>query len=512
MKKLLMVFLLLSLLTPALANEVVVCNPDHFKTFDLHQSNDFVTDQLLHTVFEPLLILTPTGVKPNLVEKFEPNPSFSEWVLTLKPGVKFHSQEHFKPTRSMNAFDVEFSLKRQMPGFGYTSEEEKNFIYFSQRMLPLLKSIQVIDALKLKLTLHFPIENFPRYLANATTAIYSLEYYQFLKSNNKMPLLATHPIGTGPWSYQPKGGNIIPIYKLTPFAQHHAQKVNFSLKFIFDFTASKMFERVSRGECDWVNGPAPEIVKAIKEMQGYELHQLPSSTFSFLLVNNLAPRLSDKLMRQNILLCFDANQLSQKSFLGYGKPASNIFPESDRFYSKLLPPHITQSESARSYFKLNPLPALKVIYPLEPRPYLPYPRESVTELSRQLEMCGLTTDLIPKPIAEINKIKAEDDYSLLVFGDTEVDFNLIASFLKCAGENEPQTYTGYCTAEFQQLVRTSRNNFNPNDEQKRDVSMKIRLTHSYFPFMQVPTFTIIRENKKEILVRSPFFQSLLISR
>jgi hypothetical protein len=127
-------------------------------------------------------------------------------------------------------------------------------------------------------------------------------------------------------------------------------------------------------------------------------------------------------------------------------------------------------------------------------------------------MCGLSTVLIAKPIAQINKLKAEDDYSLLVFGDTEVDFNLIASFLKCASENEPQTYTGYCTAEFQQLIRTSRNKFNPSDEEKREISMKVRLTHSFFPFMQVPTFAVIKESKKEILLRAPFFQTLLMSR
>ena len=83
----------------------------------------------------------------------------TEYTFKLRPGVKWHANDKFTPTRDLNADDVVFSFQRQadaahpwnqyIPGLSYE-------YYNSMDMPKLVKSVEKVDDLTVKVTLNQP--------------------------------------------------------------------------------------------------------------------------------------------------------------------------------------------------------------------------------------------------------------------------------------------------------------------------------------------------------------------
>src|SRR5438128_2267752 len=55
-----------------------------------------------------------TKVVPALAQKWSISPDNKQYTFHLRPGVKFHSTDYFKPGRDFNADDVLFSFQRML--------------------------------------------------------------------------------------------------------------------------------------------------------------------------------------------------------------------------------------------------------------------------------------------------------------------------------------------------------------------------------------------------------------
>src|SRR6218665_445557 len=100
----------------AQAKQLVFCSeasPAHFDPGPTTGGNDF--DASAHTIYERLVEFAPgtTEVIPALAESWEISEDGLEYTFHLRPGVKFHTQPYFTPTRDLNADDVIFSFERQ---------------------------------------------------------------------------------------------------------------------------------------------------------------------------------------------------------------------------------------------------------------------------------------------------------------------------------------------------------------------------------------------------------------
>jgi len=88
-----------------------------------------------------------TKVVPGLAERWTISPDGLEYTFHLRKGVKWHSNQNFKPTRDFNADDVIFAIERQWkednPYFKVTSP---NHSYFNDMGMPkLIKSLERVD-------------------------------------------------------------------------------------------------------------------------------------------------------------------------------------------------------------------------------------------------------------------------------------------------------------------------------------------------------------------------------
>ena len=82
-----------------------------------------------------------------------------EITFKLRPGVKFHTQSYFTPTRDFNADDVIFSFERQYktdnPYFAYLPNLTWDY-YQGMDMPKYVKSIEKVDDLTVKFVLNEP--------------------------------------------------------------------------------------------------------------------------------------------------------------------------------------------------------------------------------------------------------------------------------------------------------------------------------------------------------------------
>ena len=74
------------------------------------------TPAAAETMFNRLVDFKPgtTEVIPALAERWDISPDGLEYTFYLRPGVKFHTTDYFKPTRNLNADDVVWSFQRQL--------------------------------------------------------------------------------------------------------------------------------------------------------------------------------------------------------------------------------------------------------------------------------------------------------------------------------------------------------------------------------------------------------------
>ncbi|MBY0517199.1 MAG: hypothetical protein K2P81_09835 [Bacteriovoracaceae bacterium] len=504
-----MIFLVLNLffhIALAQVETVQICNKDNVKTYDIVSSNDATSHQLFYAIYEPLFSISGADTKPLLAEKIESNPANDEWTVTLKKNIAFHRNAIFKPTRLMNAKDVVYSFNRQMRTGDYAKDEEFTFDYFDQHLAAFLKSVEAVDDSTVKFKLKIPHPKFDLKISNVAGAIYSLEYYEFLKSKGKIELLNLMPIGTGPW--QIFSQTHASSFELVANPRYHQAPQKFGIRFISEPVDERLIEKIKSKMCDWVNSPSALVKKELRTLSNWYNSEMPSPSVSHLLVNNNNHELKDKTTRSHLIHCLDPNSLIKKSNLESITEAKNILPVTDRFYYSKYPPHIPQRASSQAHFKSKTIPKLNLIYPKEPRPYMPEPEVVATELVRQLELCGLKVNMTPMPIVSLTQLRADESYDLLLFGDTETGFDLVTSFLSCGPKKDLLTYTGHCNEEFEILVEKNRSNYTPTPDELRDMSLKLRTTFSYLPLGWLKHEVAINDKKKDQLLEIYFFQRL----
>lgn len=126
--------LVLSSATQLAAKPLVVCTEASPEGFDVVQYTTGVTfDATAETLFNRLVDFKPgtTDIEPALAERWDISPDGLTYTFHLRQGVKFHSTDYFTPTRTFNADDVLWSLRRQLdPAHPWHDKTSVGYPYF----------------------------------------------------------------------------------------------------------------------------------------------------------------------------------------------------------------------------------------------------------------------------------------------------------------------------------------------------------------------------------------------
>ncbi|MCB0996999.1 MAG: ABC transporter substrate-binding protein [Acidimicrobiales bacterium] len=128
-------------------------------------------------IFDPLTVEMPDGtVAPFLLESFTPSADFTEWTLTMRPGIVFHDD---------TPADGE-ALARHF-------EEVRKSTLLGSILRPL-DTVTVVDDLSVSLTFTRPVADFPGWLTGQIGYLTAPSQYDDDES-------ASNPVGTGPFTF-----------------------------------------------------------------------------------------------------------------------------------------------------------------------------------------------------------------------------------------------------------------------------------------------------------------------
>ncbi|MFV3403603.1 MULTISPECIES: ABC transporter substrate-binding protein [Pseudomonas] len=489
------------------ARPLVVCTEASPEGFDIVQYTTAVTaDASAETIFNRLVDFKPgtTDIEPALATHWDISPDGLTYTFHLREGVKFHTTDYFKPTRTLNADDVLWSLNRQLrTDHPWHAKTSVGYPYFeSMAFKDLLKSVEKTDEHTVVITLTRPEAPFLRDMAMAFTSIYSAEYAdQLLKAGNTADL-NSKPIGTGPFIFQRYNKDAQVRYKANP-DYFRGKPPSDTLVFAIATDNNVRLQKLRANECQVALYPKPDDVPAIKADPTLKVAEIEALVTGYIAMNTQHKYLSDARVRRAINMAFD-RQTHVDQLFGKGNAlvAVNPYPPTMIGYNtrNQSPPY--DLAKARALLKEAGVPDGAVLTLFTRNgggPTNPNPRLSAEMLQADLAKIGLRLDIRVMEWAEMLRRAKNGEADLVSTGwagDNGDPDNFLTPLLGCEAAKTGENYARWCNPRFQELITRAREVID-NDERARLYSEALAVYDEDQPWISMAhpkMFTAMREN------------------
>ncbi|MDO8276717.1 MAG: ABC transporter substrate-binding protein [Burkholderiaceae bacterium] len=330
---------LLIALTPAAAKTLVYCaegSPENFypginTTGTSFDANEPIYNRLVE--FER----GGTRVGPGLAERWEISKDGLVYTFHLRRGVKWHNHRAFKPTRDFNADDVLFAFERQWrendPYFKVTSQ---NHSYFNDMGMPkLLKSVEKVDDMTVRITLTKPEAPFLSNLAMPYAAVQSKEYAIAMLKAGTPERIDQDPIGTGPFYLVQYQKDAVLRYKAFPAYWGGKAKID-DLVYSITPDASVRWAKLQKGECHVMPYPNPADLPAIRRDPNVTVLEQPGLNVGYLAYNTTKKPFDDVRVRKAINMAINKKAIIDAVYLSTGVAAKNPIPPTQWSYNDAI--------------------------------------------------------------------------------------------------------------------------------------------------------------------------------
>ena len=336
------------------AGALTVCSEASPDTLDIAQSEAaVVVDAIGNAVFDQLIMFKrgTTEYLPGLARSWSVSADGLQITLQLRPGVKFHSTDWFKPTRDFNADDVLFSYSRLMEKKGpWHSAARTGFkMWASTGMGEAIKSMEKLDAMTVRISLHRPNAPMLTLLANPfNSSIVSAEYGAQLLQAGKPEQMATQPIGTGPFQFRSYQKDA--VLRLAAHPDYWGDKPGFSqLVVAVTPDAAVRVQRLKAGECLLGANMRGETLAGF-DGTAVKVQAQAALLTGYIALNTQKKFLSDKRFRQALALGFDRRSYIASVYGGRALPAGTLLPPLQWGHDASLQPRF-DPEQARALVK-----------------------------------------------------------------------------------------------------------------------------------------------------------------
>lgn len=277
---------------------------------DPHKTTAYFSFEVLENVFDTLV--EPDAdlqMKPALAESWEVSPDQLTWTFRLRPGVTFHDGT------PLTADDVVFSYRRII------DEQLANSDKFSS-----VTAVEAPDPATVVLRVDRPTPNMLTNIGGFKgMAIVS-------RANVDSGRIATHPVGTGPFSFVgQKSGDSISL-AANPDYWDGAPGVS-GVTFRFISEPSTALSALQAGEIDWTDSVPPQRVAQLRDDESLQLSVTPSNDYWYLALNEAREPWNDVRVRQAVAHAIDRDAIVQAT--SYGTAAVNelAIPEGNPWFT-----------------------------------------------------------------------------------------------------------------------------------------------------------------------------------
>ncbi|MGA6103560.1 ABC transporter substrate-binding protein [Pseudomonas solani] len=446
----------------AQAASLSVCTEASPEGFDVVQYNSLTTTNASADVLMNRLVEFDAQrgeLVPGLAQSWEVSPGGLAYTFTLRPGVRFHATEYFKPGRELDVDDVLFSFQRMLDAANpWHKVAQSGFPHAQSMQLPqLIKSIDKVAPLQVRFTLNKPDATFLATLSMGFASIYSAEYAEQLMKAGTPEKLNAQPIGTGPFVFKRFQKDAVVRYSANPdyFAGKPAVD---GLIFAITPDANVRLQKLRRGECQIALSPKPLDVQAASKDAALKVVQTPAFMTAFIGINSQHPPLDQAKVRQAINLAFDKPSYLKAVFEGSASAANGPYPPNTWSYAKDLPGYAHDPEKARALLaEAGFKDGFKTTIWTRPSGSLlnPNPSLGAQLLQADLGKVGIQAEIRVIEWGELIRRAKAGEHDLLFMGwagDNGDPDNFLTPQFSCASVQSGLNFARYCDAELDKLI------------------------------------------------------------
>lgn len=450
----------------ASAKTFIYCSPASPEGFDpaAYTGGD-TFDASAHPVYNRLAEFESgtTKVVPGLAESWDVSKDGLEYTFHLRKGVKFHSSDHFTPTRDFNADDVIFSFDRMRnkdnPWHAYTAGI--TYEYFdSMEMGTLIKDIVKVDDNTVKFVLNRPEAPFLANISMPFASIISKEYTDKLAADGKKDDLNQFPVGTGPFAFVAYQKDAVVRFKANDNYWGGRPKID-DLVFAITTDAAVRAQKLKAGECHLMSYPAPADIKGLQGESNLKVDEQAGLNVAYFAYNTLKAPYDKPEVRKALNMALNKQAIIDAVFQGSGQVAKNPIPPTMWGYNDAIKDDPYDPEAAKKALEAAGVKDLSMKLWAMPvsRPYMPNARRAAELMQSDFAKIGVKAEIVSMEWGEYLKKSSDKDRDGNVImgwtGDNGDPDNFLGTLLGCAGVGN-NNRAQWCYKPFDDLIQKAK--------------------------------------------------------
>lgn len=446
------------------AKTLVFCsegNPEYFTPgFNVTGTSFDVTGQ----IYDRLIRFEQGGtqLRPSLAQQWTVSNDGLTYMFSLRRGVKWHSNDSFKPTRAFNADDVLFTLQRQWkPEHPYHGITHSKYPYFeSLGLSKLLKSIQKVDDYTVKIVLTEPDATFLSSLAMQWAAIQSQEYAQAMLNMRTPERFDQQPIGSGPFQFESYLAGREVVFRAFDDYWEGRSKLD---RLVFSITpdASQRWHKIKDGRCHVMPYPNPAELPLMRQTNGVVVLEQTGVNIGYMAYNTSKKPFDDVRVRRALNMAINTRKILRQVYKHTALPATNPFPPIQWGYNRHISDDVYAPNRAKLLLKEAGFPdGLSVdLWAMDvQRPYMPNGVAVAKLIQEDLAEVGVRVNIKTYDWSEYTQRLRAGEHDMALYGwtgDNGDPDNFLNSLLSCDAING-NNLARFCNASYEALVKKAK--------------------------------------------------------
>jgi dipeptide transport system substrate-binding protein len=384
----------------AYAKQLIYCSeasPKHFDPAMATGGNDF--DASARTIYNRLVEFKhgETALEPGLADSWEISEDGLTYTFHLHPGTKFHTTSYFTPTRDLTADDVIFSFERQFkadnPFNAYLQDSQYEY-YLAMAMPDYIESVtKGADDLTVVIKLKSPNSPMLANLGMDFASIVSKEYADQLLEAGTPELLASQPVGTGPFQFVDY--QLDSVIRYAAFTDYFKGKVAIDdLIFAITPDTTARTQRLLAGECDIMSYPNPQDIASLQANADLTVLSQAGLNIGYMSYNTTVAPTDDVEVRKALSMAINKPALVEALFgPGNAEPAKNLIPPTMWSYNTATPEQEYNPDKAREILAAKGVTEIQLWASDRARSYNPSFARSAEIIQQDWAAVGVTATI-----------------------------------------------------------------------------------------------------------------------